>query len=247
MSESHFDYQAVAGDYQYHAMLAGPPLQRFWHAGKLLVWDELIAPCVQNEPQFPLMEVGCGAGLLLQHLVKQPVLKVGTDINFQALQFLHQRFIEIGNQQQFLAVMSKAEQLSFRDSYFGGVILSEVVEHLSQPEVLLNEVYRILRPGGWCYLTTPNYRSFWPILEKVVDKLGLAPHMAGEQHISLFDQKKLINLLKDWHLEIITSFYRLSPLFSMVSVEWGKKVLKHECQSNLKSGMLLACLARKPR
>ena len=110
MPKPSFNYQAVAGDYQYRAMLAGPPLQRFWHAGKLLVWDELIAPCVRNDPQFPLIEVGCGAGLLLQHLAQEPILKVGTDINFQALQFLHQRFIEIGNPQLFLAVMSEGEQ-----------------------------------------------------------------------------------------------------------------------------------------
>jgi len=246
MPKSSFNYQAVAGDYQYRAMLAGPPLQRFWHTGKLLVWDELIAPRVRNEPQFPLIEVGCGAGLLLQHLVQEPVLKVGTDINFQALRFLNQRFIDIGNPQLFLAIMSKGEQLPFKDDYFGGVILSEVIEHLSHPEILLNEAYRILRPGGWCYITTPNYRSFWPFLEKVIDRFDLAPRMAGEQHISLFDQKKLIRLLKDWQLEILTSFYRFSPLFSMISMNWGKRLLKRECRSNNKSGMLLACLARKP-
>ena len=246
MPDPTFDYQSVAGDYQFRAMREGPRLQRFWHVGKLLVWDELIAPQIRDDPPTPIIEVGCGAGLLLQHLAQQPGLKVGADINLQALTFLSKRFVEIGRPDQFFGVESFGERLPFNEGVFGGVILSEVVEHISQPQFMICEVNRVLMPGGWCYLTTPNYHSFWPYLERIVDRFGSAPHLAGEQHISPFNRQKLINLLDGWQIEIVTSFYRFSPFFSMISEEWGKRELLRECQRNLQSGMLLACLARKP-
>jgi hypothetical protein len=35
-------------------------------------------------------------------------------------------------------------------------------------------------------VTTPNYRSLWPVMERAVDMMNMAPKMAGEQHISRF-------------------------------------------------------------
>jgi len=36
-----FDYDSVAGDYQYRALHSGHPMQRFWHGGKLTMIDQL--------------------------------------------------------------------------------------------------------------------------------------------------------------------------------------------------------------
>ena len=47
--------------------------------------------------------------------------------------------------------------LPYPDNYFDAVIFSEVIEHLNiNPLPVLQEINRILKPGGIVYITTPN-------------------------------------------------------------------------------------------
>ena len=45
--------------------------------------------------------------------------------------------------------------LPFRDSYFDTVLLSDVLEHVPNPENLTAEIARILRPGGFTVIGVP--------------------------------------------------------------------------------------------
>jgi ubiquinone/menaquinone biosynthesis C-methylase UbiE len=247
MSTKPFDYQTVAGDYQYHAMLHGLPMQRFWHKGKLVFWDKVIAPRLGRvQTNTPIMEIGCGAGLLIQHLASSPQLKLGLDINLHALTFLQKRFKEMQKTDLFFPVCSTGEKLPFKENSFGGLILSEVLEHLHEPQLILMEAFRVLEPGGWCYLTTPNYRSFWPWMERILDTFRLTPPIAGAQHVSPFTIQTLRDQVKGWRVEMITSFYSASPFYAVFSEALAMRALNRECQSTSRRGMLLACLLRMP-
>lgn len=49
------------------------------------------------------------------------------------------------------------EKLPFADGSFAGVLCCELLEHLTaDPVFMLAEIHRVLRPGGWLILTTPN-------------------------------------------------------------------------------------------
>jgi ubiquinone/menaquinone biosynthesis C-methylase UbiE len=145
----------------------------------------------------------------------------------------------------YFSLQSKGETLPLESASFNWVLLSEVIEHLADPLVLVNEIYRVLKPGGFLYLTTPNYASHWPFLEKFIDLIGKAPKMAGEQHISPFTPDSLRLLLKSWTIELLTSFYRFSPFYAQISFKLAKRVLRRELSVENKHGMLLVCIARK--
>ncbi len=45
---------------------------------------------------------------------------------------------------------------NFPDRSFDGSVCIEVIEHVDQDVNFLKQIYRVLKPGGWLYLSTPN-------------------------------------------------------------------------------------------
>lgn len=50
--------------------------------------------------------------------------------------------------------------LPFADGVFDTVVCSEILEHIFNPDLLLREILRVLRPGGRVILTVPNLHCF---------------------------------------------------------------------------------------
>ena len=244
-----FDYHSVAGDYQYRALHSGHPMQRFWHHGKLAMIDQLIRPHLRAGSR--LLEIGCGAGNLLLQATVAGSYPVALDLSMQALTFVRARLEEAQSGPDapngFACNQAIGEALPFPDDTFDSILLSEVIEHLEAPEISIREAVRVLCPGGRLLITTPNYRSFWPFMEWAVDRLNMAPKMAGEQHISRFHPSALQKMLVQagLRLEYAGSIYILSPFISLISSEWAHRQLQHELNGRSPFGMILVAVAVK--
>jgi ubiquinone/menaquinone biosynthesis C-methylase UbiE len=245
-----FDYHSVAGDYQYQALHAGHPMQRFWHRGKLVMIDKLIRPHLRGGMR--LLEVGCGAGNLLLQATVPGSSPVALDLSMQALAFVRSRLKEAKSGPDapgdFACTQAIGEALPFRDNSFDCILLSEVVEHLEAPQISVREAARVLCPSGRLLITTPNYRSFWPVMEWAVDRMNMAPKMAGEQHISRFNPFSLKRILVESGLgiEYAGSIYSLSPFLSLLSAERAGRRLESELKRRSPWGMILVAVAVKP-
>jgi len=51
--------------------------------------------------------------------------------------------------------LCSADEIPVKSETFDIVLLSEVLEHLEQPYEVLNEIYRVLKPGGLFFITVP--------------------------------------------------------------------------------------------
>ncbi len=52
-----------------------------------------------------------------------------------------------------------SNEAAFPSEHFDVITAAELVEHLCDPQALLHEVARILRPGGLFWMTTPHARG----------------------------------------------------------------------------------------
>jgi ubiquinone/menaquinone biosynthesis C-methylase UbiE len=62
-------------------------------------------------------------------------------------------------------------QLPFVNGSFDFVLSSEVIEHMLNPEQMLAEINRVLKPGGHVLLTTPNWTSFFGMARWMGEKI----------------------------------------------------------------------------
>ncbi|KXK27781.1 MAG: type 11 methyltransferase, partial [Bacteroidetes bacterium OLB12] len=105
-------------------------------------------------PQFVsgnLLEVGCGEGRGIDWLL--PVVKHYTAIDKIApvIEGLKKRY------PQSLFYSANIPPLSvFADNSFDSVVSFQVIEHIENDHLFLQEINRVLKPGGIALLTTPN-------------------------------------------------------------------------------------------
>jgi SAM-dependent methyltransferase len=96
-----------------------------------------------------MLDAGCGSGRVFQYSFgeeQRPRLIVGVDVTEEPR----------GNCNIDAAARADLGALPFTDARFDIVISSHVAEHLTQPERVLGELARVLKPGGLLLLLTPN-------------------------------------------------------------------------------------------
>jgi 2-polyprenyl-3-methyl-5-hydroxy-6-metoxy-1,4-benzoquinol methylase len=101
------------------------------------------------------IDVGCGDGVLLYKALRQGGRVVGVDLEktglIEAAKKIRSRL-----RVDALLVNASCYDLPFRCGAFDYVISTEVIEHVASDREFLNEIVRILRPGGVFILTTPR-------------------------------------------------------------------------------------------
>lgn len=97
-----------------------------------------------------VLEVGSGVGYIgIESIRLQPELKwVGLETSKTMLDFAKQNCIDekIGTMIEF--VYWDTENVPFGDSSFDFVVSNWSIHHWKKPEYVLNEIYRVLKPGG---------------------------------------------------------------------------------------------------
>jgi SAM-dependent methyltransferase len=160
------------------------------------------------------LDFGCGPGTLV-NLLPADVPAVGVDIARAQIEYAQKQYGGPGK--EFIKIDS--EQIPFPDKTFDSISCVEVIEHLdtSTTATIFSEFRRVLRPGGKLIVTTPNYASLWPVLEKIVNRLSGVSY--EEQHISKFKRSDLELLLKGtgFWTSYVTTFMSVSPFVAGIS------------------------------
>lgn len=54
-------------------------------------------------------------------------------------------------------IVASAEAMPVPDASFDGVLCTQVLEHVAHPQAVIREIFRVLKPGGRCLLTAPQW------------------------------------------------------------------------------------------
>lgn len=150
------------------------------------------------------VDLGCGAGELLERAAAAGL--GGTGLDRQASSAA--RVLASGHP----ALVADLERgLPFRDASLDGAALIEAIEHVARAEALVDELARVLRPGGWLLLTTPNV-AHWNYRVRALT--GHPPKQEG-YHLRFFTRDTLDALLtaRGFRREADASYGRV-PLLS---------------------------------
>ena len=95
-----------------------------------------------------ILENGCGVGVYLEHLAPLGGVLVGLEVDLERAREAHTRCAQI--------VQAVGEALPFPEAGFDLIISHEVLEHVIDDEISVQEMVRALRPGGRLVIFVPN-------------------------------------------------------------------------------------------
>lgn len=95
-----------------------------------------------------MLDNGCGIGMYLDHLKPHAGELIGLEFDFERARESHTRFHSVVN--------AACEALPFPDASFNAILSHEVLEHVADDRLAVQEMVRVLRPGGRLILFVPN-------------------------------------------------------------------------------------------
>ncbi|MCR4337987.1 MAG: class I SAM-dependent methyltransferase [Candidatus Omnitrophica bacterium] len=187
---------------------------------RIVMWGQRLKDLQRHRSHGRLLDIGCGLGTFL-HLAKKEGFQVeGTEISRFACQFSEEQY----GIKPFQGYLQDAR---FPSGHFDIVSLWHVLEHLHNPQEVLKEIHRILKPGGLFVVAVPhlnNYIMQWAYRIAKGKKLVLFSVEDKELHLYHYSEITLKRLIESHGFEVIQQ-----------SIDWGQVVWTHQLLD------LLAC------
>ncbi len=213
------------------------------------------APPVEGKPTVTkALNLGTGEGDYDRMLAAYCTHLVACDVNEEDLDCARAVNADVPN---VTYEKNDALQLTYSDGSFDLVISCEVIEHVGNPQRMLSEVYRVLRPGGRAILTFP-VRSYpftydpinylWQRLRKPTQReycISEGAYAFG--HTYLIDRAQFIQWAGECGFELIETqrlSHYLTGLLEMYHTGLWQRLLKRNTQNT--SAAKKSSIAIKP-
>ncbi|WXG39934.1 MAG: methyltransferase domain-containing protein [Candidatus Freyarchaeum deiterrae] len=129
---------------------------------RVQLYTKHLGEYLREVSKLKILDLGCGAGGVCVSFANRNNMVIGLDLDKKLINLTkvnvsdsEDHFPPKGGVSETLA---SGTDLPFEDETFDLVLCNDVIEHLDKQEELIREIYRVLKEGGYLYLTTPNRR-----------------------------------------------------------------------------------------
>ena len=140
-----------------------------------------------------LLDMGCGEGRhSIGALLETPANVIGLDLSFQDLNTAKSRLkdFDLSGHNTFCTFgVGNIENIPIENASLDAVMCSEVLEHVDCPKESIQELVRVLKPGGIMALSVPRY-----LPELICWKLSKEYSKTPGGHVRIFKHSQLRDL-----------------------------------------------------
>lgn len=113
-----------------------------------------------------ILDVGCGGGFLSNELARQGFAVTGVDLSPESLRVA----AAYDSTKTVKYQVADAYKLPFADESFEAVTAMDFLEHVENPQVVIKEFNRVLKPGGLFFFHTFNRNPIaWFVVIKLLE------------------------------------------------------------------------------
>lgn len=130
---------------------------------------ERMLPSIKNGAL--CFELGCATGTMGYFVRKMGGRWIGADLDMNNLRAAREL---VGDG----VIKINPYGLCFRDGTFDYVVILDFIEHIKDDELCLDEIGRVLKPGGVLIISTPTTGRFF-LINRIKNKIGMTPDIYG--------------------------------------------------------------------
>ena len=172
----------------------------WWFRGRQMLIQWLLSVYLKHIDNPKILDVGSGSGYLAGVLQKKGYDVYGIDTSEEAIHFGTEKGIKN------LSV-SRSDIIDRPDGSFDCVLSLDTIEHIKDDSTIIQEIERVLKPGGYAILTVPAYQWMWGVQDEVA------------HHYRRYSMKSFTKLIGDnSHLKVVRKTYFNTFLFPVVVV-----------------------------
>jgi len=142
-----------------------------------------------------VLDLGCGIGFWLEYFGRDAFTNLtGADLSLNSLALAKRRCELNGIEARFSE--QNAEAMTFAEGTFDHVNCSGVIHHSPNPQVSINEIYRILKPGGRAVIGVYYINTalrLWPVLKWAA---AVLPALKGRGREGMLQSSTLDELVR---------------------------------------------------
>jgi 2-polyprenyl-3-methyl-5-hydroxy-6-metoxy-1,4-benzoquinol methylase len=147
-----------------------------------------------RDPHARVLEVGCGTGATGALAIARG--RAGRYVGIELVESAAAQAREVLN--EVLVGDVERMDLTWQPSSFDALVLSEVLEHLVDPQTTLKRLARLLRPGGMVLASSPNISHWRVIRELMLGRFDLADQGVFDRtHLRWFTPQSFTRMFSD--------------------------------------------------